>query len=230
MEIWIIDDNVAFSFELKTAIKNHLSKKIGKLNFDVFHSMNDFFDQWELVQKKKKIKPSLIVTDLVVDGSYILSALTEKINTECPLLICSSASYGGYQIWCDEQQVNEFAFIEKSQLETKLPPFINKFLSDEMGSSENIKVTFKAGFELIKKLETAYYDTKEADLNKSLVFSDAEKLLHLVEKFGYQTLKKPLAYFVGIKEEKNLKTVRFKKVMRDFIMAATQFKDKYQID
>ena len=75
VEIWILDDDITHSFEIKARVKEYLKDKTEKINFEVFHSTADLLECWQLAAKNKKNKPQLAVLEMLIHQQNIFELI-----------------------------------------------------------------------------------------------------------------------------------------------------------
>lgn len=210
MNIWILQHDIAFSFELKAKLKTIFENE--KPSFEVFHTVLSFWEEYEKLPKNRHKKPDFLILDIMLpDGNGVdLYLDLKKRNETASVLFCSAANYTQFEEFFEKRGGEIPAFILKSQVETGLEKQVRAFFPLKEKPQSNLSFFQKKDSDqldqALKDIEKEYYQNTVGTFKKEVF----ENIQNLAEKLGNKytaDLAKKVISFLAKKNSLKLKAL-----------------------
>lgn len=169
MQIWIVDADISFAFDLKKSLQNHPHVQAGDAEPKVL-VFNDFASFKNKVHESKVELPCLIFMDADVERHEGLGVYLELCKNSAiadALVFCSAMSFGEFAGFFAAKNRALPPFVQKNQMQKNLDEILEKRLIlpgktagefSPVGMTPSLRRELTALKQIIKNLEDSLYD------------------------------------------------------------------------
>lgn len=240
MNIWIVDDDVSFAYDLKKELKSkkrRLDEKKKEIKVEVFSKISLFLETLKKKKKEPAKFPHLVFLDAQLPDQNGLEVYLKLVQEEDPVAevvhFCSSMSYGLFQRFFEGRGVDVPPFVQKSHVKDELDGLLDEYLDKkEKKGVEDFKVDISLPMPIarpliqkldgvIKNMMDVYYSSGMAENVVPSMKGDIEQVSELVKKLNLTKLEKRAERLLGLFQQKTAAgKMRLRKEIKDLLSDA----------
>jgi hypothetical protein len=225
--IWILDADISFSVGLKQKIRDIIKKPRTKLKIEIFHGVTDFLEQAELVAKKKKSQPNLVFLDshLGEETTLELVASPELMAIKDKFIFCSSMSFGLFEKYFEDQEVEIPLFMQKQRLDLELEKALRNCLDDatkpKLRGKPRQQLNDSRLKAMLEKQRDLYYEGGLAGKTIKEFLSNLGPIASLAKTLGQASIAEQALALAGFMHSKPPPgAMRLKREIKEFLSLA----------
>lgn len=215
MKIYIINDDKAFTRQLKDQLEHHSEIRLFSPKIEILYSLAQLKRL-----KSKDLGPLLLISDCEFEGQNLLDELMSLLSSDIKIIILTAVSYESFKQMLTRDHQKSLLYLQKRQLDfLQLTNFISK--NFEKSSHKKRpgfnKKTQKNLSDQVKALSDLYYNKSQATIKKEdywpQILSLQKNTNHL-QKEEEKALNSLLHYF-----DPEIKTgqMRLRRSLKEFL-------------
>lgn len=237
MNIWIVDDDVSFAYDLKKELKSKkrkLDDKKEEVRVEVFPKASLFLEALKKKKKEPARFPHLVFLDVQFPDQSGLDIYLHLLGEEDPVCdvihFCSSMSYGLFQRFFEERNRDIPPFVQKSRVKEELDDLLDEYLTKkEKKGTEDLKVDISLPLPIarpliqkldgvIKNMVDVYYSSGMAENVVPSMKEDIEQVSEFAGKLNLVKLGKRAGRLLDLFQLKTAAgKMRLRKEIKDLL-------------